>query len=76
MRTGRLVQNVWMLTVADSTRMAIQFVKAQALRDAAEALQHPTEGASYEMWASNVGEWLRERATKIEEQARSDTGNE
>lgn len=47
-------------------------VKADALRDAAEALKYPKEGTTYEMWASGVGEWLRSRAALIEDQARSE----
>lgn len=65
----------WTENVAARMDLAIVAVKAQALRDAADALQHPTEGASYEMWASGVGDWLRARATILEEQARSDASS-
>lgn len=41
-------------------------VRAEALRDAADALRYPREGASYQMWASDVGSWLRARADKEE----------
>lgn len=61
------------VTSAESERefeLWLAGVKAEALRDAAEALKYPKEGAHYSMWASGVGGWLRSRATLIEEQAR------
>lgn len=51
-------------------------VKADALRDAAEGLKYPTEGASYEMWASDVGSWLRARADAVATAPDVPTGQE
>lgn len=41
-------------------------VKADTLREAASALNKPAEGATYDMWSSDAGSWLRARADRIE----------
>jgi hypothetical protein len=37
---------------------------ARALIEAADALNRPSEGAGYEVWASGAGDWLRARAAE------------
>lgn len=44
-------------------------VKAEALREAAVATNRPASGAPYQVWAW-CSDWLRERADRIEREAR------
>lgn len=37
---------------------------ARALSEVADALNRPSEGAGYEVWASGAGDWLRARAAE------------